>query len=96
MRKNLFLACALAFAATVGVSAQNWSRTLATGTAGEQITNEIDGASVTQYRAETAVINPGSAVNGIRYTVMQTGATNQIKAPNLLVRHRIPAPGKPL
>lgn len=79
MRKNLFLACALAFAATVGVSAQNWSRTLATGTAGEQITNEIDGASVTQYRAETAVINPGSAVNGIRYTVMQTGATNQIK-----------------
>ena len=79
MRKNLFLACALAFAATVGVSAQNWSRTLATGTAGEQITNEIDGASVTQYRAETAVINPGSAVNGIRYTVMQTGSTNQIK-----------------
>lgn len=79
MRKNLFLACALAFAATVGVSAQNWSRTLATGTAGEQITNEIDGASVTQYRAETAVINPGSAVSGIRYTVMQTGSTNQIK-----------------
>lgn len=79
MRKNLFLACALAFAATVGVSAQNWSRTLATGTAGEQITNEIGGVSVTQYRAETAVINPGSAVNGIRYTVMQTGSTNQIK-----------------
>ncbi len=78
MRKNLFLACALAFAATVGVSAQNWSRTLATGTAGEQITHEVNGVSVTQYRAETALFSyPGTT--GVRYTVMETGSTNQIK-----------------
>ena len=71
MRKNLFLTCALALFAIVGVSAQNWCRTLATGTAGEPLENN-------QYRAETALIENAGA-KGVRYTVMQTGSTNQIK-----------------
>lgn len=77
MKRKLFLTCALALASFVGVSAQ-WSRTLAAGTTGEQITHDVNGASVTQYRAETSVITPGVAVNSIRYTVLQTGALNQI------------------
>lgn len=71
MKKNLFLTCALALFAVVGVSAQNWCRTLATGTAGKQLENN-------QYRAETALIENAGA-KGVRYTVMQTGSTNQIK-----------------
>ena len=71
MKKNLFLTCALALFAVVGVSAQNWSRTLATGTAGELLENN-------QYRAETSLIQNAGAT-GVRYTVMQTGGTNQIK-----------------
>ena len=78
MKKNLFLAGALALFATVGVSAQEWCRTLATGTEGEQITHEVNGAEVTQYRAETALIKNAGA-KGVRYTVMQTGALNQLK-----------------
>lgn len=78
MKKNLFLAGALALFAVVGVSAQNWSRTLATGTTGEQITHDVNGTSVTQYRAETALIQNAGAT-GVRYTVMQTGALNQLK-----------------
>ena len=71
MKKNLFLTCALALFAVVGVSAQEWCRTLATGTAGEPLENS-------QYRAETALIENAGAT-GVRYTVMQTGSTNQIK-----------------
>lgn len=78
MKKNLFLTCALALFAVVGVSAQDWCRTLATGTAGEQITHDVNGTSVTQYRAETALIQNAGAT-GVRYTVMQTGALNQLK-----------------
>ena len=61
----------MALFAVVGVSAQNWCRTLATGTAGKQLENN-------QYRAETALIENAGA-KGVRYTVMQTGSTNQIK-----------------
>lgn len=71
MKKNLFLAGALALFAVVGVSAQDWCRTLATGTTGELLSNN-------QYRAETALIQNAGA-KGVRYTVMQTGGTNQIK-----------------
>ena len=72
MKKNLFLTCALALFAAVGVSAQGtWCRTLASGTAGELLENN-------QYRAETALIQNAGAT-GVRYTVMQTGSTNQIK-----------------
>ncbi len=72
MKKNLFLTCALALFAAVGVSAQDqWCRTLAAGTAGESLENN-------QYRAETALIQNAGAT-GVRYTVMQTGSTNQIK-----------------
>lgn len=72
MKKNLFLTCALALFAAVGVSAQSqWCRTLATGTAGKLLENS-------QYRAETALIQNAGAT-GVRYTVMQTGSTNQIK-----------------
>ena len=71
MRKSLLLTCALALFAIVGVSAQNWCRTLAAGTAGEPLENN-------QYRAETALIENAGA-KGVRYTVMQTGSTNQIK-----------------
>ena len=78
MRKNLFLTCALALFAIVGVSAQNWCRTLATGLPGKEITHDVNGTSVTQYRAETALIKNAGA-KGVRYTVLQTSTANQIK-----------------
>lgn len=71
MKKNLFLAGALALFAVVGVSAQNWCRTLATGLPGQEITHDVNGASVTQYRAETALLQNAGAT-GVRYTVVQT------------------------
>ena len=74
MKKNLFLTCALALFAVVGVSAQNWCRTLATGLPGTEITHDVNGTSVTQYRAETALIQNAGA-KGVRYTVVQTTAT---------------------
>ena len=78
MRKNLFLTCALALFAIVGVSAQNWCRTLTAGLPGQEITHDVNGTQVTQYRAETALIQNAGAT-GVRYTVMQTGSYNQIK-----------------
>ena len=74
MKKNLFLTCALALFAVVGVSAQNWCRTLATGLPGTEITHKVNGVDVTQYRAETALIKNAGAT-GVRYTVVQTTAT---------------------
>ena len=74
MKKNLFLTCALALFAVVGVSAQNWCRTLATGLPGQEITHDVNGTSVTQYRAETALLQNAGAT-GVRYTVAQTTAT---------------------
>ena len=71
MKKNLFLAGALALFAVVGVSAQNWCRTLATGLPGKEITHDVNGTSVTQYRAETALLQNAGAT-GVRYTVVQT------------------------
>ena len=71
MKKNLFLAGALALFAVVGVSAQNWCRTLATGLPGKEITHDVNGTSVTQYRAETALLQKAGAT-GVRYTVVQT------------------------
>ena len=75
MKKNLFLAGALALFAVVGVSAQNWSRTLATGLPGKEITHDVNGTSVTQYRAETALLQKAGAT-GVRYTVVNTNNTN--------------------
>ncbi|MBR4065629.1 MAG: hypothetical protein IKJ97_02650 [Bacteroidaceae bacterium] len=77
MKKNLFLAGALALFAVVGVSAQNWSRTLATGLPGKEITHDVNGTSVTQYRAETALFEKAGAT-GVRYTVVQTTQANGI------------------
>lgn len=74
MKKNLFLAGALALFAVVGVSAQNWCRTLATGLPGQEITHDVNGTQVTQYRAETALLQNAGAT-GVRYTVAQTTAT---------------------
>ncbi len=71
MKKNLFLAGALALFATVGVSAQEWCRTLATGLPGKEITHDVNGTSVTQYRAETGLLQNAGA-KGVRYTVVQT------------------------
>lgn len=75
MKKNLFLAGALALFAVVGVSAQNWSRTLATGLPGKEITHDVNGTQVTQYRAETALLQKAGAT-GVRYTVVNTNNTN--------------------
>ena len=75
MKKNLFLTGALALFAIVGVSAQaQWSRTLATGLPGKEITHDVNGTSVTQYRAESGLIKNAGAT-GVRYTVVQTTAT---------------------
>lgn len=71
MKKTLFLTCAFALASFVGVSAQGWFRTVAQGLPGEQITHDVNGTSVTQYRAETPVFQvPGAT--GVRYTVVKT------------------------
>ena len=78
MKKNLFLAGALALFAVVGVSAQEWCRTLATGLPGKEITHKVGNTDVTQYRAETALIKNAGAT-GVRYTVLQTSTGNQIK-----------------
>ena len=75
MKKNLFLTCALALFTAVGASAQTtWSRTLATGLPGKEITHDVNGTQVTQYVAETALIQNAGAT-GVRYTVVQTTAT---------------------
>lgn len=82
MRKNLFFTCALALASVAGVNAQNvnaqdWCHTLATGTTGTQVTNEIDGTSVTQYRAATKLFNH-AGTTGVRYSVVETTPLNQL------------------
>lgn len=78
MRKNLFFAGALALISAVSVSAQDWSHTLAQGLPGEKITHEVNGTEITQYRAVTKLFqHPGT--NGVRYTVLETGTSNQIK-----------------
>ena len=71
MRKNLFLTCALALFAIVGVSAQDWCRTLAAGLPGQKITHDVNGTEVTQYRAFTTLIQK-AGTTGVRYTVVQT------------------------
>ncbi|MBE6294076.1 MAG: hypothetical protein E7090_05280 [Bacteroidales bacterium] len=79
MRKNLFLACALAFAATVGVSAQNWSRTL-TRIVGESITHDIDGVTVKQHKGGTVeTVKLSQPTNSIRFTVIETAPNVEIK-----------------
>ncbi len=65
----------MALFAVVGVSAQNWSRTLATGLPGQEITHKVGDAQVTQYRAETALLQKAGAT-GVRYTVLETRHTN--------------------
>ena len=65
----------MALFAVVGVSAQNWSRTLATGLPGKEITHDVNGTQVTQYRAETALFEKAGAT-GVRYTVVNTNNTN--------------------
>ena len=51
---------------------------MAQGLPGEQITHEVNGTEITQYRAVTKLFNhPGT--NGVRYTVLETGTGNQIK-----------------
>ena len=66
---------ALALFAVVGISAQEWCRTLATGLPGQEITHDVNGFSVTQYRAETALLQNAGAT-GVRYTVVNTNNTN--------------------
>ena len=66
---------ALALFAVVGISAQEWCRTLATDLPGQEITHDVNGFSVTQYRAETALIQNAGAT-GVRYTVVNTNNTN--------------------
>lgn len=75
MRKNLFLAGALALISAVSVSAQDWSHTLAQGLPGTQVQSEANGTTVTQYRVATKVFNH-AATSGIRYTVLETKNTN--------------------
>ena len=77
MRKNLFFAGALALISAVSVSAQDWSHTLAQGLPGEQITHEVNGTEVTQYRVVTKLFeHPGTS--GVRYTVLETQNTNGV------------------
>ena len=73
--KRMLLTYALALFAVVGISAQEWCRTLATGLPGQEITHDVNGFSVTQYRAETALIQNAGAT-GVCYTVVNTNNTN--------------------
>lgn len=79
MRKNLFLACALVLAATVGVSAQNWSRTL-TRIVGSSMTHDVNGVTVTQHKGGTVdMVKLSQPTNSIRFTVVETAPNSEIK-----------------
>lgn len=72
MRKNLFLALALVFASFATVNAQ-WLQILGTGDGlpGKDITDQ----SAVNYNCTTfksALITPGEALSGFRFTVIQT------------------------
>lgn len=79
MKKNLFLAGALALFSFVGVSAQDWCHTVVNGLPGTDVkTTMEDGTEVTNRYAETQVFSH-AGTKSIRMTVLQTGSTNQIK-----------------
>lgn len=79
MKKNLFLAGALALFSFVGVSAQDWCHTIVNGLPGTDVkTTMEDGTEVTNRYAETQVFSH-AGTKSIRMTVLQTGSTNQIK-----------------
>ena len=71
---KVFMTYVMALLTIAGVSAQEWSRTLATGLPGKEITHDVNGTQVTQYRAESGLIKNAGAT-GVRYTVVQTTAT---------------------
>ena len=79
MKKNLFLAGALALFSFVGVSAQDWCHTVVNGLPGTDVkTTMDDGTEVTNRYAETQVFSH-AGTKSVRMTVLQTGSTNQIK-----------------
>ena len=79
MKKNLFLAGALALFAAVGVSAQDWCHTVVQGLPGTDVKTTLeDGTEVTNRYAETQVFSH-AGTKSVRMTVLQTGSTNQIK-----------------
>ena len=79
MKKNLFLAGALALFSFVGVSAQDWCHTVVNGLPGTDVTTTLEnGTEVTNRYAETQVFSH-AGTKSIRMTVLQTGSTNQIK-----------------
>lgn len=79
MKKNLFLAGALALFSFVGVSAQDWCHTIVNGLPGTDVKTTLeDGTEVTNRYAETQVFSH-AGTKSIRMTVLQTGSTNQIK-----------------
>ncbi len=79
MKKNLFLAGALALFSFVGVSAQDWCHTIVNGLPGTDVKTTLEnGTEVTNRYAETEVFSHAGTTS-IRMTVLQTGSTNQIK-----------------
>ena len=79
MKKNLFLTCALVLASFVGVSAQNWSRTL-TRIVGESITHTVNGTTITQHKSGTQeVVTLPQATNALRFTVVETAPQMEVK-----------------
>ena len=79
MKKNLFLAGALALFSFVGVSAQDWCHTIVNGLPGTDVKTTLeDGTEVTNRYAETEVFSH-AGTKSVRMTVLQTGSTNQIK-----------------
>ena len=79
MKKNLFLAGALALFSFVGVSAQDWCHTIVNGLPGTDVKTTLeDGTEVTNRYAETQVISHAGTTS-VRMTVLQTGSANQIK-----------------
>ncbi len=72
MRKNLFLTLALAFASIATVNAQ-WLQILASGDGlpGKDVTDQTAvNYNCTTFKSE--LITPGEALNGFRFTVIQT------------------------
>lgn len=76
MRKNLFLTLAFAFAAAVGVNAQDWSRTLTTddNLPGEKTTVE----NQERYVYNSGAITPDEPLQALRITFAETEGGNAL------------------
>lgn len=76
MRKNLFLTLAFAFAAAVGVNAQNWSRTLTTDDGLPGVKTTVSNSE--RYVYNSGAITPDAPLKTVRITFAETEGGNAL------------------